>query len=184
MPPTDRLPCLMPHCTNSILPATAAKTGGFCMRCAQQRVLEQRNLHPLTLTIAVIGDGVLRHPVSDVPLSLCLGSSRPYTVSSALRLGPVRLSDLAGNDLGKRGRRETATCTVSADKHVTITPDHPIRWTHQEPAANRARELAPGRYGITVELSMVTEITAESTGFDIHTLRAMMQFTVLPAPSG
>lgn len=33
----DRIPCKNPHCSNCILPATAARTEGFCMPCVNAR---------------------------------------------------------------------------------------------------------------------------------------------------
>lgn len=41
---TERLPCRNEGCSATILPATAAKTGGYCMPCKQemQRAERQR----------------------------------------------------------------------------------------------------------------------------------------------
>jgi len=39
---TERIPCIREGCTNTILPATAAKTGGYCMPCKQEMEREER----------------------------------------------------------------------------------------------------------------------------------------------
>ena len=33
---TERIPCVNEGCDHKILPATAAKTGGYCMPCKQE----------------------------------------------------------------------------------------------------------------------------------------------------
>ncbi|WP_418040440.1 DUF1963 domain-containing protein [Paenibacillus xylanilyticus] len=38
---TERIPCIREGCTNTILPATAAKTGGYCMPCKQEMEREE-----------------------------------------------------------------------------------------------------------------------------------------------
>jgi hypothetical protein len=38
----DRVPCLNSNCANTILPATAARTGGICMPCVQAAARTQR----------------------------------------------------------------------------------------------------------------------------------------------
>ncbi|WP_419891176.1 DUF1963 domain-containing protein [Paenibacillus xylanexedens] len=39
---TERIPCIREGCANTILPATAAKTGGYCMPCKQEMEREER----------------------------------------------------------------------------------------------------------------------------------------------
>ncbi|MFX3651447.1 MAG: DUF1963 domain-containing protein [Paenibacillus sp.] len=39
---TERIPCIREGCTNTILPATAARTGGYCMPCKQEMEREER----------------------------------------------------------------------------------------------------------------------------------------------
>jgi hypothetical protein len=39
----DRIPCKDPHCINRILPATAARTEGFCMPCVNARKRQERD---------------------------------------------------------------------------------------------------------------------------------------------
>ena len=38
---TERIPCIREACANTILPATAAKTGGYCMPCKQEMEREE-----------------------------------------------------------------------------------------------------------------------------------------------
>ncbi|WP_433750894.1 DUF1963 domain-containing protein [Paenibacillus amylolyticus] len=39
---TERIPCIREGCANTILPATAARTGGYCMPCKQEMEREER----------------------------------------------------------------------------------------------------------------------------------------------
>lgn len=39
---SQRIPCIMKDCSATILPATAAKTGGYCMPCQQERQRQER----------------------------------------------------------------------------------------------------------------------------------------------
>lgn len=39
---TQRIPCIMKGCSATILPATAAKTGGYCMPCQQELARQER----------------------------------------------------------------------------------------------------------------------------------------------
>ncbi|WP_405171683.1 DUF1963 domain-containing protein [Paenibacillus sp. FSL H8-0280] len=39
---TERIPCIREGCANTILPATAAKTGGYCMPCKQEMERAER----------------------------------------------------------------------------------------------------------------------------------------------
>lgn len=39
---TERIPCIREGCANTILPATAARTGGYCMPCKQDMEREER----------------------------------------------------------------------------------------------------------------------------------------------
>ncbi|WFR62853.1 hypothetical protein P9222_32940 [Paenibacillus amylolyticus] len=38
---TERIPCIREGCANTILPATAARTGGYCMPCKQEMEREE-----------------------------------------------------------------------------------------------------------------------------------------------
>lgn len=42
---SERVPCQTPDCTATILPATAAKTGGLCMPCHQQKLAEEHKAY-------------------------------------------------------------------------------------------------------------------------------------------
>ncbi|WP_410771463.1 hypothetical protein [Fontibacillus sp. BL9] len=42
---TERLPCKSEGCKATILPATAAKTGGYCMPCVQEQEQRKRQAY-------------------------------------------------------------------------------------------------------------------------------------------